>query len=105
MSLSSPSKNSVSIYGKVKQIKRVGMIGSAVLAGVLVLLSLTVYQFIHLSMAATQNVRTLAYAEAQVLTVTLGAMDSIVDKDEGYVTDDRKKEMQDGIDNLKKIGS
>ncbi len=103
MSLSSPSANSISIYGKVKQIKRVGMFGGAVLAGVLVLLSLTVYQFIHLSMAATQNVRTLAYAEAQVLSVTLGAMDAIVDKDEGHISTDRKKEMQDGIDNLKKL--
>lgn len=103
MPLSSPTENRISIYGKVKQIKRIGMTGSTVLAGILVLLSLTVYEFIHLSMAATQNVRTLAYAEAQVLSVTLGAMDSIVDKDEGYVTNDRKKEMQDGIDNLKKI--
>ncbi|MDY0028339.1 MAG: methyl-accepting chemotaxis protein [Pseudobdellovibrionaceae bacterium] len=103
MSSSSLSGNNVSIYGKVKQIKRVGMAGSSLLAGVLVFLSLTVYHYIHLSMEATQNVRILAHAEAEVLSVTLGAMDAIVDKDEGAIANDRKKEMQDGIDNLKRL--
>ncbi|HNQ92193.1 MAG TPA: methyl-accepting chemotaxis protein [Alphaproteobacteria bacterium] len=95
------SRSDLSINQRVAIMRKLGMTVFAVLTGILILLSAYVYHSVRSSEQATADMRLLSRTKVVLLDITLNAMDSIVDKDEGRVSADRKAAMVEGFAELK----
>lgn len=95
------SRPDFSIKQRVSVMRKLGTLVFAMLTGILILLSVAVYQSVKVSEMATSDMRLLSQSKVILLDITLNAMDSIVDKDEGLVSADRKKSIHEGFNSLR----
>lgn len=85
---------SESVLVRLNRLSKTGVFVIALLVGLLVVLSGLVAFTLKQSDQAVNDVRVITRAKVDILNITLGAMDAIVDKEEGLIYPER----QAGID-------
>ncbi len=89
-----------SVYQKLNTVKKIGVFAAAILVGSLLLGAFYVSHLVDVSVKAKNRMDIFTYAQEKVLNLTLVAMDTIVDKNEGRVPKERLDEMETTMQNL-----
>lgn len=89
-----------SVYQKLNTLKKIGVIAAVVLVGSLLLGTFYVSHLVDVSVKAKERMDVFTHAQEQILNLTLVAMDTIVDRNEGHVQKERMDEMETTIRSL-----
>ncbi len=96
-------RQNMPVTSKLAHIRKTGFIIYFLISLILVSFTFFVYFSVKSSVLDMKRLAALADTKTQVLDLSLVAMDTLVDKDEGHIQETRIKEMENGFANLNRL--
>ncbi len=96
-------RQNMPVTSKLAHIRKTGFIIYFLISLILVSFTFFVYFSVKSSVLDMNRLAALADTKTQVLDLSLVAMDTLVDKDEGHIQETRIKEMENGFANLNRL--